>query len=331
MQFLSAKESRSRIEPFKAIPDRLRHHVIPGFRQIAYPTDFGMVLSQFRKVREFVLNIHFIYADIDGAFQPTPQEALHTIHYMYEGRCSAVLNGKGPVPLVMNEYNRFFVPASRHSAYFLTGRYCCIHLDLTPQLFKRYARELSDFKERMMYVDQGVGVIFDEAPLTMERGERQILEQILASRLTGGDQRKFLYRQCVELFTMYLDQHYDLLSRQFHVELTDNDLANLHAAKSWISQNLHTEITNNSLAERYGMDGSRFSKGFFMLFAQTVEEFTYLTRMREAAVLLVDRRLSIPVIMSLLNYQDQKKFENDIYEFYQMGPAKLRAEHPLNP
>lgn len=331
MQFLSTKQASNQVVPFTTIPEVLQPYLVPGFRYLAYPTDFGMVLTQSLKVREFRLTLHYIVASTDGSFQPTPPEGIHTIHYMYAGNCSAILNGKGPVALTEGEYNRFFVPASRHSAYFLPGAYWCIHLDLLPELFDRYEDELKDFRVRMEHVDPAVGVIFDQEPIKMVNGEREILAAVKASQKAGGAQKRFVYRQCVELFNMYLHEHYKLREQQERVVLSVEQFASLHAARAHMIQHLDRDITVADLAHAYHMNEELFAKGFYQVFAQTVPEFLRYQRLGHAAALLVERDLSIAVIMVMVNYRDRARFDQDLREFYGMTIDELRREFPLNP
>jgi AraC-like DNA-binding protein len=331
MEFLPATESENSYEPYKSIPEYLKKYLIPGFRCIAYPTAFGEVLTQIRKVREFTLNVHLIIATEEGEFRPTPGLPIHTIHYMYRGKASAELNGKGKVNLTAGEYNRFYVPASKHKASFEIGKYWCIHLDLSPQLFQRYPDQLNELTARLKHVDPAVGVIFNETPLLMKFGERKILSEILKCRLEGGEQRKFLYEKCVDLFTKYLEQHYVISNKATQLVLTDQQSANLMAARGWVMDHLYAEITPGTVARKFDLPLDVFRRGFLKMFGQTLEEFLFYKRMTIAGMEICDRKLSIKSIMTLVGYEDKVVFEGHIKFFYSRTIEELRTEYPLNP
>lgn len=135
------------------------------------------------------------------------------------------------------------------------------------------------------------------------------LKQMLACPYQGVTRQIYLQSKCWELIALKLEQltEDDKLSQQLN-DLKQDDIDRIYAAKDILIRNWQQPPSLLNLARQVGLNDYKLKYGFRRVFGTTAFGYLWNYRMDQARQLLVDGRLSVKEVATLVGYSKQSNF-----------------------
>lgn len=105
--------------------------------------------------------------------------------------------------------------------------------------------------------------------------------------------------------------------------LTGREIDKLHDAQAYLSKNLDRRISRLNLSREIGMNQTHLKAGFKQLFGTTIFDYTLELKMKLAAELLQENRLSISEISDLTGYSHPNHFSTAFKRKYGVSPGSF--------
>jgi len=150
------------------------------------------------------------------------------------------------------------------------------------------------------------------------------VNEIKNKSMDGLLRRSFLEAKAFELFHCMITQ-YKVASNggSRKVVLSDYDLKQIRAAKSYLEENVVESPTIPQLAKHLGLNTNKLKKGFRKVFGKTIKQFVNQTRMQKAKDLLIEGKLSIGEISEAIGYKNPSHFSKRFKEEFGLLPSEF--------
>ena len=312
-------ESDAYFNTYTQIPEKFRKFLIPSARYHFKSDGTNASLDMNISLAGFSIWIHYLWLKGNVSLQPFNTRDTYALHFWLSRSIPAALKDKGLVNV--EDCILFFLKAMEHTAWLSSGTSLSMHINIDPgnlcPLSYEYP-QLALLRELPAYT---ISTPVNPLPFTISAANIRILKRILHCRQRGTAAGCYLRRNCVSLYSNYLNE---FSCTKVTIPLSREDRWKLYRILQYTGSHPETITSYNSLAERFHIDLITMRTGFEQEFHISLYDFVLQERMNMAFNLLMNYRYSIEEIARKLNYPAPFLFNADFEMFYGRDPINIQ-------
>lgn len=163
-------------------------------------------------------------------------------------------------------------------------------------------------------------------PLTQEMVVT--IGSILRPRYDGHLRRLHIEARSLDLICVMLDMLQETPRRDIQAQkVRVRDIEALHAVRTFLGTCYALPPSIPALSRRFGLNRTKLTEGFRMLFGQTIFGYIHAIRMQVAKQLLLESQLSIAVVAETVGYERQTSFATAFRQHYGFAPRDLKRRY----
>lgn len=310
-------ESDTYFNTYTQIPEKFRKFLIPAARYHFKSDGVNAALDMNIPLAGFSVWIHYLWLSGSASLQPFNTRDTWALHFWLARSIPAALKDTGMVNV--EDCILFFLKAMEHAAWLSSGRSLSMHINIDPGNLSALSQEypqLSFLTELPVFT---ISTPVNPMPFSISAANIRILKRILHCRHIGTAGDCYLKRNCVSLYSNYLNE---FKGKEIIIPIGQEDRWKLYRILQYVGSHPETVISYESLAERFHMDKIIMRTGFEQEFHIPLFDFVLQERMNMGFNLLMSHKYSVKEITRKLNYSAPFLFNADFEMFY--------GRHPLN-
>ncbi|MFB2118720.1 helix-turn-helix transcriptional regulator [Parapedobacter sp. 2B3] len=296
------------------IPHQYKHLLIPGANVYLTEGNFGSVLTQEVKEKEFTVWQHHFFIVRPCVLTAKNDTPSVVVNYMLQGSPYAKLKGRHEPLLEENAYRLFFVPTVTHPVSFLEGEYWCIHVNYDVPTLREYIRRNQRLTQLLDYIIQDESELLHYLSGEIDDYMKTSLLDLLWYNHT--DRRQYVRQQAYRLLFLYARRHHAI----------KDDLSGL---ESYITRNLDKCIEIGYLIKYCAMSSTKFHKKFRAQFGTSPHQYIHSQRMELARTRLLESDMPISRIADLAGYSSLSSFSTAFKRYWGSSPKQIRNPLPV--
>lgn len=314
MIFYKHQHHETRCMDVEEVPYQYRHLLIPGANVYMAKGDFGSVLTQEVKEKEFTVWQHHFFIIRPCVLTARNDTPAVAVNYMLKGSPFAKLKGRHEPLLEENSYRLFFVPPVTQAVSFLEGDYQCVHVNYNVQMLREYIKRNKRLTQLLDYIIQ------DENEL-LQYLSGEIDDHIKASLVdllwyNHSDRQQYVRQLAYRLLFLYARKHHAI----------KDDLSGL---ESYVIRNLDKHVTVGYLIKYCAMSGTKFHEKFRVQFGTSPHKYIHSKRMELARTRLLESDMPISRIAELAGYKSLSSFSTAFKKYWRSSPMHVRNPSPV--
>jgi AraC-like DNA-binding protein len=312
-------ESDSYFHSYAPVPGKFRKFLVPSARYHFKSDGVNASLDMNIPLPGFSIWIHYLWLTGSVALQPFNTKDTYALHFWLARSIPAALKDKGLVNV--EDCILFFLKAMEHAAWVTSGTSLSLHINIDPASLIPLSYEypqLSLLRELPVYT---ISTPVNPVPFSISAANIRILKRILHCRHIGAAGECYLRRNCVSLYSNYLNE---LSEAGATILVKPADRWTLYRILQYAGSHAHTILSHDSLADRFHIDLITMKTGFEQEFHISLYDFILQERMNLAFNWLMNYNYSIEDIAHKLNYPVSFLFNADFELFFGRSPLALR-------
>lgn len=303
------------------IPEHLRKYEVPHSQ--AYYTAFneGELLSMVILGNDFSIWSHYFFIKEPVMLHPTSAERILALLFMLQGNIPCELHGHGPVTLLHNRFQLFYVPKRvTNSAFFEPGNYRCIHINFHPDHLVPVSLQYPAFhpflQQSQQQFEQGTpGESHVITPFI-----KTLVEEMVDCRWGIAECSLFIESRIRDLLRMYVREH----TKSHVAELNERENKLLVKLKDFIGANLDSDLSVDKIATKLHTSRSTLQHLCKRKFGKGIHELVTEIRMEEAKLLLAFTNKQIGEIAAEVSPLSFSSFSAAFIKYVRQSPRDYR-------
>jgi AraC-like DNA-binding protein len=327
MEFISPVSMQS-----DYIPPRFEALRIPMAEVFTHSKPGLTVVSQKIALGNYDVFFHIFDAEDKVLIRPRSREDILTIHYMLKGNIDAVLRRGRRVELKTKEYNMFQLPGHSHYAIIDKGVYWCFHINIHQNVQQElHHLFMFEFFQRSL---RETGGIINLRPYRIDARENILIKKVLDYKEHGPAAAEGLKPIIDELLLEFADKYSMELDAYFSgTKVSDMQLANMLALKSYLTSNLGQSHDMAAIAKQFLIAPKILEDTFFYIFGQHFSDYYTNQRLSRVFSMLSNPTLTIENIALFMGYGSQNSLRIAFEDFFgrSIDEVKLMLDNGGDP
>lgn len=312
MIFYKHQHHETRCMDTEEIPHQYKHLLIPSANVYLTEGDFGSVLTQEMKEKEFTVWQHHFFIVRPCVLTARNERPSVVVNYMLQGSPYAKLNGRHEPLLEENAYRLFFVPTVTHPVSFLEGEYWCVHVNYDVPTLRKYITRNQRLTQLLDYIVQDENELLHYLSGEIDDYMKTSLIDLLWYNHT--DRHQYVRQLAYRLLYFYTRRHHAI----------KDDLSGL---ENYIIRNLDKQIRIRDLIRYCAMSNTKFHERFRSQFQTSPYQFIKSKRMEVAQSRLVESDTPILKIAELAGYSNLSTFNRHFKAYWGNSPGSCRKTY----